>query len=340
MRRTPPARADAARADHAAARAARVPGAVRGAEPAPDRAGELRARSRSSATRSMSCSAAKAPAARWLRTSCCRSARRALRERSSSTCLEHSGVERHVVGEFGWPDPQSSAASVTFGELGLTLRGFDARARARASPECGRAGRLLPAVRRGQRGRVERDRNRARSGRGAERGRRGAHHAGCAARTIAARARQQLADPRGGHLLPRPQRRRPGVHPARHQRHRRADLRRRWRSRGSSERPTTLLVGDIGFLHDVGGLFAARSLRVPFVVVVLNNDGGSDLRALAACVACRRCKPSSLQPWIVAHGLELEARGRALSVIATLAWSVPTSCAPRCARRTARPAAP
>ena len=29
-----------------------------------------------------------------------------------------------------------------------------------------------------------------------------------------------------------------------------------------------MLVGDVSFLHDVGGLFAARSLTVPFVVVV------------------------------------------------------------------------
>jgi 2-succinyl-5-enolpyruvyl-6-hydroxy-3-cyclohexene-1-carboxylate synthase len=39
-------------------------------------------------------------------------------------------------------------------------------------------------------------------------------------------------------------------------------------------RPTTLLLGDVSFLHDVGGLAAARHLPAPLAVVVLNNGGG------------------------------------------------------------------
>jgi 2-succinyl-5-enolpyruvyl-6-hydroxy-3-cyclohexene-1-carboxylate synthase len=38
--------------------------------------------------------------------------------------------------------------------------------------------------------------------------------------------------------------------------------------------PTLLLVGDVSFLHDLGGLALARSLRTAFVIVVLDNDGG------------------------------------------------------------------
>lgn len=38
--------------------------------------------------------------------------------------------------------------------------------------------------------------------------------------------------------------------------------------------PTTLLLGDVSFLHDVGGLWAARHARAPLVVVVLNDGGG------------------------------------------------------------------
>lgn len=41
-----------------------------------------------------------------------------------------------------------------------------------------------------------------------------------------------------------------------------------------AERPTLLLLGDVAFLHDVGGLWAARGCRVPLAIVVLNNGGG------------------------------------------------------------------
>ncbi|MFN3432331.1 MAG: thiamine pyrophosphate-dependent enzyme, partial [Candidatus Sericytochromatia bacterium] len=39
-------------------------------------------------------------------------------------------------------------------------------------------------------------------------------------------------------------------------------------------KPTLLVTGDLAFMHDLGGLAAARRLDVPMVVVVLNNDGG------------------------------------------------------------------
>lgn len=42
----------------------------------------------------------------------------------------------------------------------------------------------------------------------------------------------------------------------------------------AGESPLALVVGDLSFLHDLGGLFAARYCRVPVVCVVVNNDGG------------------------------------------------------------------
>ena len=39
-------------------------------------------------------------------------------------------------------------------------------------------------------------------------------------------------------------------------------------------RPTTLLVGDVAFLHDLNSLGLARDLPAPLVMVLLNNDGG------------------------------------------------------------------
>lgn len=38
--------------------------------------------------------------------------------------------------------------------------------------------------------------------------------------------------------------------------------------------PVALLVGDLSFLHDLGGLHAASLANVPLVIVVVNNDGG------------------------------------------------------------------
>lgn len=39
-------------------------------------------------------------------------------------------------------------------------------------------------------------------------------------------------------------------------------------------RPTTLIVGDVSFAHDAGGLATAREADAPLTIVVLNNGGG------------------------------------------------------------------
>jgi 2-succinyl-5-enolpyruvyl-6-hydroxy-3-cyclohexene-1-carboxylate synthase len=38
--------------------------------------------------------------------------------------------------------------------------------------------------------------------------------------------------------------------------------------------PVVLLIGDVALAYDVGGLLAARRLRLPLTIVLLNNDGG------------------------------------------------------------------
>ena len=38
--------------------------------------------------------------------------------------------------------------------------------------------------------------------------------------------------------------------------------------------PTALVVGDLSFLHDLGGLQITARHRLPLLVVVINNDGG------------------------------------------------------------------
>ena len=42
----------------------------------------------------------------------------------------------------------------------------------------------------------------------------------------------------------------------------------------ASGRPTTILTGDLGLLHDLGGLAALREVTSPVRIVVIDNDGG------------------------------------------------------------------
>jgi 2-succinyl-5-enolpyruvyl-6-hydroxy-3-cyclohexene-1-carboxylate synthase len=42
----------------------------------------------------------------------------------------------------------------------------------------------------------------------------------------------------------------------------------------ADERPTTLLLGDLSFIHDLGGLWSAQQVIAPLAIVVINNGGG------------------------------------------------------------------
>jgi 2-succinyl-5-enolpyruvyl-6-hydroxy-3-cyclohexene-1-carboxylate synthase len=42
----------------------------------------------------------------------------------------------------------------------------------------------------------------------------------------------------------------------------------------ASGRPTTILTGDLGLLHDLGGLASLRDVSTPVRIVVIDNDGG------------------------------------------------------------------
>jgi 2-succinyl-5-enolpyruvyl-6-hydroxy-3-cyclohexene-1-carboxylate synthase len=42
----------------------------------------------------------------------------------------------------------------------------------------------------------------------------------------------------------------------------------------ASGRPTTIVTGDLGFLHDIGALAALREVSTPVRIVVIDNDGG------------------------------------------------------------------
>ena len=42
----------------------------------------------------------------------------------------------------------------------------------------------------------------------------------------------------------------------------------------ASGRPTTIVTGDLGLLHDLGGLAALRDVSTPVRIVVIDNGGG------------------------------------------------------------------
>lgn len=43
---------------------------------------------------------------------------------------------------------------------------------------------------------------------------------------------------------------------------------------GAEDRPVVALLGDVSMLHDLHGLAAAKMIKTPLVLVVINNDGG------------------------------------------------------------------
>jgi 2-succinyl-5-enolpyruvyl-6-hydroxy-3-cyclohexene-1-carboxylate synthase len=66
--------------------------------------------------------------------------------------------------------------------------------------------------------------------------------------------------------------------------------------------PTVLVVGDLGFLHDLGGLQIAARHRIPLLLVVVNNDGGGIFSFLPQAELERSFEPLFGTP----HGLGLE----------------------------------
>lgn len=92
------------------------------------------------------------------------------------------------------------------------------------------------------------------------------------------------------------------------------------------DRPLLLVTGDLAFLHDLGGLHAARHVRAPVVIFVLNNDGGgifSHLPIAAHRDLCERLFHAphghSMEGAAALHGLSYaraQGRGEAAEAVA------------------------
>ncbi len=74
----------------------------------------------------------------------------------------------------------------------------------------------------------------------------------------------------------------------------------------ASRSPTVVLLGDLAFLHDVGGLLIARRSAIPLTVVVANNDGGGIFSFLPVAGVGDAFEPLFATP----HGLELSHAAR------------------------------
>jgi 2-succinyl-5-enolpyruvyl-6-hydroxy-3-cyclohexene-1-carboxylate synthase len=69
--------------------------------------------------------------------------------------------------------------------------------------------------------------------------------------------------------------------------------------------PTLLLLGDVSLAHDVGGLAAARLVRTPLPVVVLDNGGGRIFEQLPVAKLWERA-PERAELWLTPPALAFE----------------------------------
>lgn len=71
-----------------------------------------------------------------------------------------------------------------------------------------------------------------------------------------------------------------------------------------SEGPTTALIGDIGFLHDISALANAKLVQQPVVFVVINNAGGRIFEQLP--IAKTGLSESNWQHWTTPQSFDLK----------------------------------
>ncbi len=81
----------------------------------------------------------------------------------------------------------------------------------------------------------------------------------------------------------------------------------------AAARPAALVLGDVSFLHDLGGLWCAREVRHPLAIVVLHNDGGRIFEQLPAAGRLVG-DPDRLAAWVTPHGIDLVHAARLFGV--------------------------
>jgi len=87
----------------------------------------------------------------------------------------------------------------------------------------------------------------------------------------------------------------------------------------ASGRPTAVLIGDVGFAHDLGGLAVLAREGPPCVVLVLDNGGGRIFEQLPVAVRAPEILPHLVTPPAVEIGGVVRAFGLRHQRVATLA---------------------
>jgi 2-succinyl-5-enolpyruvyl-6-hydroxy-3-cyclohexene-1-carboxylate synthase len=76
----------------------------------------------------------------------------------------------------------------------------------------------------------------------------------------------------------------------------------------AAEKPALLLLGDVSFAHDLGGLAAARRVETPLAIVVIDNQGGRIFEQLPLERLFER-DPERAALWLTPPCLALEHAG-------------------------------
>lgn len=80
----------------------------------------------------------------------------------------------------------------------------------------------------------------------------------------------------------------------------------------ATARPTTLILGDVSFVHDIGGLRCARGLPAPLTIVVLNNGGGRIFERLP--IVETLTDDPALDAWLTPPGVDFRAAAEAFQL--------------------------
>lgn len=87
----------------------------------------------------------------------------------------------------------------------------------------------------------------------------------------------------------------------------------------ASGRATMLIVGDVSFCHDVGGLAAARQVRSPLAIVVIDNGGGRIFDELP--IAHTDMDRALANQWLTPPALDIAAAARSFGARTSIARS-------------------
>ncbi|HET9624106.1 MAG TPA: thiamine pyrophosphate-dependent enzyme, partial [Kofleriaceae bacterium] len=80
----------------------------------------------------------------------------------------------------------------------------------------------------------------------------------------------------------------------------------------SGRQPVLLVLGDVSFAHDLGGLLAARASRAPFAVLVIDNGGGQIFGGLP--IARAELGDRFAEHWLTPPAVDPVAVARALGL--------------------------